>query len=1022
MKNSIKRFIFLFLLSCLAPALLFGAKTGVITGLVFDDTTGVGLPSVTIAIKQAKIVTITDINGNFNINSVPEGTDTLTISFVGYVEQKVVFTLAPGEIKKITVSLKPAVTQLGEVAIFAQAKGQQRAIKEQFESPLIINVVSGAKMQEFPDANAAEAIGRLPGISLIRSNGEATQVVVRGLSPQYNYVTLEGFQIPSTNFEDRSVDLSIMPSELFAGVEIYKALRADLDANALGGTINMRLPKAAQVGKFDLGAEGGYTFLNSSFQNYIFRIGYSNRIFRKKIGFNIQAFREQKDRPQQQIEDNYQGAFSKTFGTPSNTFPVTAPNYVELDNNSLHTTRSSLDLILDYGSSWWDVKFFALFNQKLDRGFQDQNQFQFNNTVYDFNLNVVPQLTITNTEMNVLQNEFRIGNTTLDLSLNFSYVNARFSEETFPFQDYEDPMKPYLNPNTLLYANPIDVYHRVRGDTLLNPAKTVLTDFGYDGFLLVDRNKGINLDYTIPFKLTEDIKGKIKLGGKFFQLTRSSEGYGSSLSFQYGQFASNRNVMKNWFGITSNYNSQQGLDGNQYITKYNANYNPPKFIDGTYKLPFMPNVDTLTNEQYLLTKEIKKDGAIYYVNGGQAYNNTYSSTENQGAGYLMAEVNFGKNLLIVPGLRYEINNTTYSAYEVTANANSPEGINQNPPLATIHRSVYDWFPSVNLKYNATKTFSVLGAIYRSTTRPDFKDISPAINYPTSVSGTVNLNNPVLNDATAWNYDLTLSYFQQNVGLLTISGFYKQIKDLVVYVGNYKPIQDTGALSSVPPSFVDRLNGGPDNKIYNSAYIKGGAVFSSSSQSGFPVNNPNTANIKGVEFAWQTNLSYLPGLLKGIVFEINYAIIRSSTNYPAIATNTTVIPANYYYTTRGGSLINQPASKLNISLGYDYKGFGIRASYAYQDKTLNGLDSRLSVFDSYTSPTKLVDLQATQKIGHNITIFANLTNVTKFVDNSYIGAQPPIVNNVSNAVTPRPALPTSSQYYGIRGQFGIKVNL
>ena len=586
MRNTIKHFVLIFLLSSIVgPAWLFAGRTGIVTGLVYDDTTGTGLAWVTIAVKNSAIATNSDINGNFTLNGVPEGTDTLTLSFVGYIEQKVIVKIASGEIKKITVSLKPAVTRLGEVAVYGQAMGQQRAIKEQFESPLIINVVSGAKMQEFPDANAAEAIGRLPGISLIRSNGEAYQVVIRGLSPQDNYVTLEGFQIPSTNYQNRSVDLSIMPSELFSGVEVYKALRADLDANALGGTINMRLPKAAQVQKLELGAEGGYTFLNSSFQNYIFRIGFSNRIFNKKLGVSIKAFREQKDRPQQQIEENYQNPFAKNYGTTTNTYLVTAANYLELDNNSLNTTRTSLDAILDYGNSWWDVKFFTLLNQKIDRGTEDQNQFQFNNTTSDFSINIYPQLTITNTEMNVLQNEFRLGNTTLDLSLNFSYVFTRFSESSFPFQDVEDPMQKFLNPNTLIYLTPQDIYRRIRGDTLLNPAKTVLNGMGYDGYNLIDRNKGVNLDYTIPFKISEDIKGKIKLGGKFFQLTRESEGTGTNITFETSN-SINRNLMLNKFGITSYSGPQYGIDANRYITVYNKNYNPPKFIDGTYKLPF----------------------------------------------------------------------------------------------------------------------------------------------------------------------------------------------------------------------------------------------------------------------------------------------------------------------------------------------------------------------------------------------------------------------------------------------------
>ena len=354
---------------------------------------------------------------------------------------------------------------------------------------------------------------------------------------------------------------------------------------------------------------------------------------------------------------------------------------------------------------------------------------------------------------------------------------------------------------------------------------------------------------------------------------------------------------------------------------------------------------------------------------------------------------------------------------VASNA-SPTGVGIETYSLT-KRNIADWFPSVNLKYNVTKTLSILGAIYKSTTRPDFKDISPAVNYPVALSNYVYCNNPVLNDATAWNYDISLSFLHPIIGLVTISGFFKNIRDLVVYMPNYKPVQDTGILAGAPADFTDRLNGGPHN--YLTAYVKSGSPFTSYTQPGFPLNNPSPATIKGIEFAWQTNLSYLPGLLKGIVFEINYAIIRSYTNYPYIGT-VNVLPNTYYYATRGGNLVNQPASKLNVSLGWDYKGFGIRVSYAYQDKTLQSLDAHYSVFDSYTSPIKLADLQVTQKIGHNITIFANLTNLTRYVDNNYIGAQSTIVNNISGTPLPRPALPTYSDYYGMRGQFGIKYNL
>jgi len=110
-------------------------------------------------------------------------------------------------------------------------------------------------MQELPDANAAEAIGRLPGISLQRDAGEANKVVVRGLSPKYVNVTLEGLKMPSTDMNDRSVDLSMIQTESLGGVEVNKSLRPDMDADAIGGTVNLRLAKAPDVPKGRLAIE-----------------------------------------------------------------------------------------------------------------------------------------------------------------------------------------------------------------------------------------------------------------------------------------------------------------------------------------------------------------------------------------------------------------------------------------------------------------------------------------------------------------------------------------------------------------------------------------------------------------------------------------------------------------------------------------------------------------------------------------------------------------------------------------------
>ena len=104
-----------------------------------------------------------------------------------------------------------AVSIQGEtVVVTAQASGQNAAINQQLASNAITNVVSAARIQELPDANAAESVGRLPGVSVLRSGGEGTQIVISGLQPKYNNVTVDGVRMASSNPNDRGTDLSMI--------------------------------------------------------------------------------------------------------------------------------------------------------------------------------------------------------------------------------------------------------------------------------------------------------------------------------------------------------------------------------------------------------------------------------------------------------------------------------------------------------------------------------------------------------------------------------------------------------------------------------------------------------------------------------------------------------------------------------------------------------------------------------------------------------------------------------------------
>ncbi|AXJ96242.1 MULTISPECIES: TonB-dependent receptor [unclassified Sphingomonas] len=114
----------------------------------------------------------------------------------------------------------------------------------------IVDAISAEDMGKFPDTNLAESLQRITGVSIDRSNGEGQFVTVRGFGPEYNLVTLNGRQMPTSTIGDgnsapgsRSFDFANIASEGVAALEVYKSGRASVPSGGIGSTINIRTPR-----------------------------------------------------------------------------------------------------------------------------------------------------------------------------------------------------------------------------------------------------------------------------------------------------------------------------------------------------------------------------------------------------------------------------------------------------------------------------------------------------------------------------------------------------------------------------------------------------------------------------------------------------------------------------------------------------------------------------------------------------------------------------------------------------------
>ena len=256
-----------------------GTVTGLITGA--DDNSP--LFAATIVVKGTTTGTVSDYDGRYTL-ALKAGTYVLEISYMGYESKEESVTLQDGQLFELDVALAPATIMGEEVVITTQARGQLAAVNQQIRSNQIINVVSAERIRELPDENAAQAISRLPGVHL-----DGSKVVIRGVEAKMNKILINGVEMPSTEREDRATDLGMVSANLLSGIEVVKTLTPDMDADAVGGVVNLRLREAPSGLHYSVTAQGSYNQQEKYMGKYLLWGDVSNRFLDDRLGviFNV---------------------------------------------------------------------------------------------------------------------------------------------------------------------------------------------------------------------------------------------------------------------------------------------------------------------------------------------------------------------------------------------------------------------------------------------------------------------------------------------------------------------------------------------------------------------------------------------------------------------------------------------------------------------------------------------------------------------------------------------------------------
>src|SRR5262245_39371053 len=258
---------------------------GAIAGRVVDEASGTPLPGATVAVEGSVLSTATDRDGDFRLAAVPAGQATLVVSYLGRDDATAAVDVLAGGTASASIAM-PVKRYEESVTVSAPLieDAQARALNQQKTASNITNVVSADQIGRFPDPNAAEALQRIPGISIQRDQGEGRYVIIRGTEPRLNATLIEGERIPAPEANVRQVALDVIPADLLQAIEVSKALTPDMDADAIGGSVNLVMKQAPAKLRAFGAIGGGYNSSLSSYKQRNMNVSIGRRFDDNKIG------------------------------------------------------------------------------------------------------------------------------------------------------------------------------------------------------------------------------------------------------------------------------------------------------------------------------------------------------------------------------------------------------------------------------------------------------------------------------------------------------------------------------------------------------------------------------------------------------------------------------------------------------------------------------------------------------------------------------------------------------------------
>jgi TonB-dependent receptor len=819
------------------------AQNGTVSGIIIDDEV-LGMPGATIEIPAAGLRTVSLGKGDFRLVNVPVGKHEIVVTYIGYKISKTTVAVEEAKTAFVRIMLEEE-TSIGEMVVVMgdRLKGQSKALSQQRNNMNITNIVAADQIGRFPDANIGDAMKRIPGITMQNDQGEARDIIIRGMAPQLNSVMLNGERIPSAEGDNRRIQMDLIPSDMIQTIEVNKAVLPDMDADAIGGAVNL-ITRNAPEGERISGTLASGVNLLSGKPIWTGAGIYGNRFLNNKLGMVISA-----------SYNNHRFGSDNVEAVWVDTDAGVVLDEFDIRKYQVQRVRRSLTAALDYRINknhtlifssmynWrddWENRFRMRVGQ-LEDAFNDGNftekapgQFEVsrarvefqtkggldNNRIKAARLEDQRMYNFTvggNHQFNKLIATWNL--TTAKASEerpNERYVSFRQSRQVVNV-DVSDPMKPLS-----ILANSADN---------LNIGFNELTEnYNYT----TDKDLNGRIDFILPYAK----QSTLKFGGRF----RTKDKDRNNNFFEYEPLSPFGNL-----GSVPNRNESDPnfLAGKQYQVGYFAT---PEWLGGL----------NLKNPNEFEETDLPEEYAAA----------NYTADEDIYATYLMANHTFNAKFSAVAGLRYEATRISYTGNIFDIDEETVKSDSRT-------NSYSNFMPGLHLRYAPEKNTVLRGAWTNTIARPNYFDLVPyALFSPQDQE--LERGNPDLIATTAMNFDLMAERYFKNVGLVSAGLFYKNIDDFI-YTQTLQNFSD--------PVFGDDLqfttpkNGGTAEVYgielsFQKQIWKGLGVFTN-----YTYTQSSTTGIEGRE---EDDLS-LPGTAEhmfnaSISYETKKLVLRVSLNH------------------------------------------------------------------------------------------------------------------------------------------------